>query len=218
MKPNIKFTARKHEAQIVIYGDIGFDITAKDFSDQLEALGEVKTITVRIASHGGDYFEGIAMHSRLTSSGAKVTVYIDGAASSAASVVAMAGDEIFIAEAGEMMIHEARVRAQGTAADLVRVSARLESANEQMALIYQNQTGQEMDTIRSMMDAETVFTASQAVELGFATATFGDERIAAKDVNYDTDRHPRKNPPSATLPPRQAEAQRMIAGMKMRLV
>ena len=144
MKPKIKFSAKKHEAQIVIYGDIGFDITAREFSDQLEALGEVKTITVRIASHGGDYFEGIAMYSRLTSSGAKITIYIDGAASSAASVVAMAGDEIFIAEAGEMMIHEARVRTQGTAADLARVSARLEAANEQMALIYQNRTGQDI--------------------------------------------------------------------------
>ncbi len=218
MKPNIKFSARKKEAQIVIYGDIGFDITAKDFSDQLEALGEVKTITVRIASHGGDYFEGIAMHSRLTTSGAKITVYIDGAASSAASVVAMAGDEIFIAEAGEMMIHEARVRAGGTAADLARTVSRLESANEQMAAIYQRRTGLEMTQIRSMMDAETVFNAKQAVELGFATEIFGEQRIAAKDVNYDTDRHPRKNPPSATLPPRQAEAQRMIAEMKMRLI
>jgi len=203
MKPSIKFSARKHEAQIVIYGDIGFDITAKDFSDQLDALGEVKTITVRIASHGGDYFEGIAMHSRLTSSGAKITVYIDGAASSAASVVAMAGDEIFIAEAGEIMIHEARVRTQGTAADLARTSERLESANEQMAAIYQRRTGQDIARIREMMSAETVFTASQAVDSGFATATFGGERIAA---TYDPERHPRKYPPSETLLPRQAEA------------
>jgi ATP-dependent protease ClpP protease subunit len=214
MKPSIKFSARKHEAQIVIYGDIGFDITAKDFSDQLDALGDVKTITVRIASHGGDYFEGIVMHSRLTSSGAKITVYIDGAASSAASVVAMAGDEIFIAESGEMMIHEARVRARGNAADLARVAARLEAANEQMALIYQRRTGQDIAKVRSMMDAETVFTASQAVELGFATATFGGERIAAK---YDPERHPRRYPPSGTLPPRRAEAQRMIAEMEMYL-
>lgn len=215
MNPSIKFTARKHDAQITIYGDIGFDITAKDFSDQLDALGDVKTITVRIASHGGDYFDGIAMHSRLTSSGAKITVYIDGAASSAASVVAMAGDEIYIAEAGEMMIHEARVLTQGTAADLKRTSDRLESANEQMAAIYQRRTGQDIARIREMMNAETVFTASQAVASGFATATFSGERMAAK---YDPERHPRRYPPSETLPPRRAEAQRMVAEMRMSLV
>ncbi len=98
------------------------------------------------------------------------------------------------------------------------LSARLEAANEQMGIIYQRRTGQDIARIREMMDAETVFTANQAIELGFATATFGDERIAAKDVSYDTKRHPRKYPPSATLPPRRADAQRMIAEMRMHLV
>ncbi len=89
-KNGIKFSAKKHEAEIIIYGDIGWDITAKEFSDELKALGDVKDITVRINSFGGDVFDGVAIYSRLIDSGANITVFIDGIAASAASVIAMA--------------------------------------------------------------------------------------------------------------------------------
>ena len=46
MKPSIKFSAKKQAAEIIIYGDIGWDITAKEFSDELKALGSPKDITV----------------------------------------------------------------------------------------------------------------------------------------------------------------------------
>ncbi len=215
MKPSIKFTAKKHAAEIIIYGDIGWDITAKEFSDELKALGDVKDITVRINSFGGDVFDGVAIYSRLIDSGAKITVFIDGIAASAASVIAMAGKEIHIAEAGFVMIHDAWTMAMGNAADLIKTAARLEAVSEQIAGIYQRRTGLELANIREMMATETEFNATEAVEFGFATEIFEAERLAAK---YDPERHHFKNPPSATLLPRQAEAQRKIAEMKMRLI
>ncbi len=214
MNPNIKFLAKKHAAEIIIYGDIGWDITAKEFSDELKALGDVKDITVRINSFGGDVFDGVAIYSRLIDSGAKITVFIDGIAASAASVIAMAGKEIHIAEAGFVMIHDAWAMAVGNAAELIKTAARLEAVSEQIAGIYQRRTGLELAKIRTMMAAETEFNATEAVEFGFATEVFEAERLAA---HYDPTRHHFKNPPSATLQPRQAEAQRMIAEMKMRL-
>ncbi len=99
MNPAMKFRADKHGHEIILYGDIGFDITAKEFSDEMKALGDVKNITVRINSFGGDVFDGVAIYSRLIDSGADITVFIDGIAASAASVIAMAGREIHIAEA-----------------------------------------------------------------------------------------------------------------------
>ena len=215
MNPAMKFRADKHGHEIILYGDIGFDITAKEFSDELKALGDVSEITVRINSFGGDVFDGVAIYSRLIDSGANIIVFIDGIAASAASVIAMAGREIHIAEAGFVMIHDAWAFAIGNAADLRKTAARLEAVSEQIAGIYQRRTGQELAKIREFMADETEFNAEQAVEFGFATDIFEAERLAA---HYDPERHHFKRPPSVTLKPRQAEAQRMIAEMRMLLV
>ena len=215
MNPAMKFRADKHGHEIILYGDIGFDITAKEFSDEMKALGDVKDITIRINSFGGDVFDGVAIYSRLIDSAANVTVFIDGIAASAASVIAMAGHEIHIAEAGFVMIHDAWARSMGNAADLRKTAARLEAVSEQIAGIYQRRTGMDMAKIRDMMAAETEFNAEQAVEFGFATEIFEAERLAAK---YDPERHHFKNPPSATLSPRMADAQRMIVEMRMQIV
>ena len=215
MNPAMKFRADKHGHEIILYGDIGFDITAKEFSDELKALGDVSEITVRINSFGGDVFDGVAIYSRLIDSGAKIVVFIDGIAASAASVIAMAGHEIHIGEAAFIMIHDARTLTKGEAADLRKTADRLDAVNEQMAGIYQRRTGLEIAKIREMMADETEFNAEQAVEFGFATDIFEAERLAA---HYDPERHHFKRPPSVILKPRQAEAQRMIAEMRMRLV
>ena len=98
MNPAMKFRAKKHGHEIELYGDIGIDISAKEFAAELKALGDAKNIVLRINSFGGDVFDGLAIYSRLASSGANITVYIDGMAGSIASVIAMAGKEIHIAE------------------------------------------------------------------------------------------------------------------------
>ena len=106
MNPAMKFRAKKHGHEIELYGDIGTDITASEFAAELNALGDAKNIVLRINSYGGDVFDGLAIYSRLVASGANITVYIDGMAGSIASVIAMAGHEIHIAEAAFIMIHD----------------------------------------------------------------------------------------------------------------
>ena len=96
-----------------------------------------------------------------------------------------------------------------------KTAARLEAVSDQIAGIYQRRTGLEMAKIREMMADETEFNAEQAVEFGFATDIFEAERLAA---HYDPERHHFKRPPSVTLKPRQAEAQRMVAEMKMQTI
>jgi ATP-dependent protease ClpP protease subunit len=212
MNPAMKFSAKKGDAEIILYGDIGFDITAREFSDELKALGKPGEITLRINSFGGDVFDGVAIYSRLVDSGANITVYVDGIAASAASVIAMAGKEIHIAEAGFVMIHDAWALTAGNAADLIKTAGRLEAVSEQIAGVYQRRTGQDMAQIRKWMAAETEFNASESVEFGFATEVFEAERLAA---SYNPERHHFKRPPSATLEPRRAEAERLHSIMRM---
>ncbi len=215
MNPAMKFRADQHAHEIILYGDIGFDITAREFSDELKALGDPKDITVRINSFGGDVFDGVAIYSRLIDSGAKIIVFIDGIAASAASVIAMAGHEIHIAEAAFLMIHDAWVMTMGNAAKLRQKADKLEAVSEQIAGIYQRRTGNDMAEIRAMMKVETEFNAAQAVAAGFATEIFEAERLAA---HYDPERHNFKTPPSMTLSGRSAEASRMIAEMQMQII
>ncbi len=215
MNPAMKFRAKKHGHEIELYGDIGTDITAKEFAAELKALGDAKNIVLRINSFGGDVFDGLAIYSRLVASGADITVFIDGLAGSIASVIAMAGKEIHIAEAAFIMIHDPWVRTAGNAAELIKSAARLETVGEQMAGIYQRRTGLKMGRIQEMMAAETELNASQAVEFGFATEIFEAERLAAK---YDPARHCFKSRPAATLPPRMAAAKQAITKMQMQIV
>src|SRR5580765_6315264 len=87
-------------AEIVIYDEIGKSfwneeaVSAKSFLDDLNALGDVDTITLRINSPGGDIFDGVAIHNAIKNHKAKVTAHVDGIAASAASYIAMAADRI----------------------------------------------------------------------------------------------------------------------------
>ncbi|EMW05741.1 clp protease family protein [Escherichia coli 2850750] len=102
----IKAADVRGAADISIYEEIGgFGVTAKQFAEDLKALGDVSHINLRIHSPGGDVFEGIAIYNLLRNHPADITVYIDGVAASMASGVAMAGDRVVMPENAMMMIH-----------------------------------------------------------------------------------------------------------------
>lgn len=213
--PKIQFQSEAGRGSIVIYGDIGWDITASDFSRELSALGEVDEIEVRINSFGGDVFQGLAIYNRLKEHKARVTVHIDGIAASAASVIAMAGDDIEMGEATFVMIHDAWIFIAGNAAALRKQADQLEAVSAQMAAIYQRRTSASMEQVREWMAEEREFTAAEAVEFGFADRMFEAERLAA---TYRQDRHFFKKTPRAALPERRARAERLVTEMRMQLV
>ncbi|EOI1389896.1 ClpP-like prohead protease/major capsid protein fusion protein [Klebsiella oxytoca] len=83
-----------NEADIYIYDEIGYwGVTAKQFVNDLKALGDVSHINLHINSPGGDVFDGIAIFNALKHHGAAITVHIDGLAASMASVIAMVGNQ-----------------------------------------------------------------------------------------------------------------------------
>lgn len=172
------------EAEIYIYGDVGDDwfggVTAKQFADDLKALGKVDLITVRINSYGGDVAQGLTIYRLLADHSAKVVAHIDGIAASIASVIAMAAEEIHISEAGFLMIHNAWGIAIGNAEDMRSAAARLDMTTGSIRDVYVARTGNNLDQVKKWMDSETWFTASEAVEHGFASEISANVKMVAK--------------------------------------
>lgn len=162
----------KNSAEIAIYGNVGsqYDgITAKGFNDLLNSLGpEVKELSIRINSPGGSVFEGITIYERLKQFKAKKKVYVDGLAASIASVIALAGDEIFIGEGAMMMIHRPWTIAMGNSSEFERTINLLDKIEDSMIAIYSRKTGLSRTELSKMMEEDYWMTSQQAIDLGFA--------------------------------------------------
>lgn len=160
------------EGELLMFGTIGEDfwgdgITATGFNDALNALGDVSAIRLRINSGGGDVFEATAIYNMLVKQSARVIVEVEGVAASAATLIAMAGDEIHISENAHWMIHAASGIAWGNAAQLRDYLKLLDNADDLIRLTYSRRTGQSMDNLASMMSKDNWMTAAEAKELGF---------------------------------------------------
>ena len=97
----------------------------------------------------------------------KVTVKIDGIAASAASVVAMAGDETLIAPTALMMIHDPSTSAIGNKADMEKAIELLEEVKESIINAYETKSHLSRNKIAKLMSDETWLNAKKAHEMGF---------------------------------------------------
>ncbi len=154
---------------IYIYDEIGKQslwgdtVSAKDIIAALEAIGDVPEIDVRINSPGGDVFEGDAIYNALVRSRAKISIYIDGVAASAASYIAMAGDSIEIAENAMIMIHEAWTITWGNKHDIAHTHKLLEKIDGTLATMYAARSGKTVEEAGKWMEDETWFSAEEAL-------------------------------------------------------
>lgn len=164
-------------AELLIYDIIGADmfgegLTARRVREQLNVagnLGDIETIEVRINSPGGNVSDGAAIYTALHQHPARIVVEIDGHALSAASLIAMAGDEIRMSANGVMMIHEAWGVSRGPAADHEAVAVQLRKLTDSAAATYAARSGQTKEAVLKLLEAETWMTGEEAKELGFAT-------------------------------------------------
>lgn len=203
------------KAEIYLYGVIGGDwfgdgVTAKQFADDLKALGNVSQIDLRINSEGGNVFDGKTMYSLLVDHKANVTVHIDGLAASAASFIAMAGNEIRIAEGAFVMVHNAWGVCVGSDDDMRRYADLLGTVSGTIADVYVSRTKNTMDKVKKWMRDETWFTAKEAVAAGFADKMVDNLKVAASIKLTDPDRY--KHLPAA-LRPNTARANAALAAM-----
>lgn len=171
------WNAKGSTLELWVYDEVGPQFMGFSAADVRDALsdGPFKNIDLHINSPGGDVFEGIAAYNLLHQHGATVNVDIDGQAASIASVIAMAGDRIRIAEAGSMMIHNPWTLAMGEAKDFRKIADLLEDVKGQLAGVYAKRTGLEVGPIGEMMDEETTMMAKETVGMGFADEMIGNK-------------------------------------------
>jgi len=189
----------RDRGELRLYGDIGFPrggMTARDFDDQLKAMGRVSTINLRIHSEGGDVYDAVAMFSALRRHPARIEVDIDGVALSAATLVMMAADRIRIVQDGKIMVHSPWSFTSGTASELRQKADRLEAMQKTVVRMYAERTRQSEDAITQIMERETWMDPPEAMRLGFIDEITGAQRIAA---HVDRDRY--RNAPADLLPP-----------------
>ena len=148
-----------------------------------QALKNVRNVTVHINSPGGDVMAGAEIYSALREHSmngrGKVTVIITALAASAASVVAMAGDEILISPVAYMMIHNPWSIAMGDSREMRHTAKVLDEIVEGLITAYERRTGKSRDELRGMLDRETWMSAQTCVDEGFADGIWGGEVRAA---------------------------------------
>lgn len=178
--------AAGEDRTISVYDVIGYDywtgegVTAKRIAGALRVMGP-GPVTVNVNSPGGDMFEGLAIYNMLREHDGEVTVKVLGLAASAASVIAMAGDTVQVARSGFLMIHNCWGIGIGNRHEFARLSREMEPFDRAMADIYAARTGGERDDMAALMDDETWFGGSDAVEQGFADELLPSDQIGQSD-------------------------------------
>lgn len=140
-------------------------------------------VTVDIASDGGDVFAASEIYTLLKKYSGKVTVNIQGLAASAASVIAMAGDQINISPTAQIMIHKAWGTIDGNSDDFAHQATVLSGVDESIAAAYEAKTGMKQTDLLHLMSQETWLTAQEAVDKGFADEIMFVDQKAPQVVN-----------------------------------
>lgn len=184
---NIQARKGSDPTKVYIYDEIGFwGTSAKDFVKELDAL-DVNDFHLHINSPGGEIFDGFTIYNAIKQHKAKVTVYVDGLAASAASFIAQAGDEVIMARHAEMMIHDGIGFAFGNEADMRKTADVLGGLSNTIADIYAQRAGHSPAYWRDLMREELWMNGTEAVDFGLADKVLnsedGDTEEAAKEKN-----------------------------------
>jgi len=147
---------------------------------------EGKNLVIWIDSYGGDIVAAAGIYHALKAFKGKKTVKIDGKAMSAASVIAMAGDEIIMNPMSIMMIHNPWTGVQGEAKDMRHTADVLDTIKDTIINAYQSKTKKSRTAIAELMDNETWMSAKSAIELGFADKIEQDEETSVKNTAAST--------------------------------
>jgi ATP-dependent Clp endopeptidase proteolytic subunit ClpP len=172
-------------ATIQIFDQIGEDwfggngLSGKQFSDVLAEVGN-GPLLVEINSPGGNVWDGLSIYNQLRGRKAPVTTRVVGIAASIASIIALAGDKVEMADAALMMIHDPSGMASGTSEDMRKMADALDQHAEVLVGVYAKKTGRSPESIRAAMKAETWFTTAEAIQFGLVDKPIKQLAMAAK--------------------------------------
>ncbi|BAU27626.1 ATP-dependent Clp protease protease subunit [Aneurinibacillus soli] len=175
------------EADLYLYIEIAswgggyYAHSAKSFKGELDSLGEIKTLNVYVNSPGGDVFEGVAIYNMLKRHKAHVNVHVDGLAASIASVIAMAGDTIYMPSNAMLMIHNAWMYTAGDSNALREAADMLDKVNTSLRQSYLDKAGDALseEDLTTLMDNETWLTAQEAFDYGLCDVVGESKQVAA---------------------------------------
>lgn len=188
---NIKEDEKKR-CQIDLFGFVGGsqdDPWDKGFNES-EFLGEFRKIpcdselNISINSFGGAVYTGLSIYSLLKTHQGPITIRVDGAAMSAATIItSVPGAKVIMPRGSMMMIHKVSSVAIGTTEDMRKMADDLEKLEENLVSIYVEKTGRTAEEIREKLNAESYFNAEEAVEFGLADEI--DENVTVENTAVD---------------------------------
>jgi ATP-dependent Clp endopeptidase proteolytic subunit ClpP len=180
MKSWYTIRARASGTEVLIYDEIGaYGVSAKGILAELGALPDDAPIDLRLNSPGGSVFDAVAIFNALKRHAGPITVWIDGIAASAASYIAMAGDEIVMPENAFLMIHDPAGLVMGTAEDMRATAEALDKVKGSLIQGYASKSGKAEEEIATLMAAETWLDANEALALGFIDRIAEPVKLAA---------------------------------------
>lgn len=171
-------------AEIYVYGDIGESwyeetVGAAQFVRELNEL-DVDQITIRINSMGGSVPDGLAIYNAIRRHRATITTEIDGMAFSIASLIAMAGDVVNMANNAMLMIHAPWTYAAGNSVELRETADQLDTWAAAMSTSYAARTGDQPAMLALLTDGKDhYYTAAEAVAEKFVDAVTDAMPVAA---------------------------------------
>lgn len=177
---NISGKASDSIVDIYIFDEIGaYGLNAQSFIDEIKPFKN-SALNIHINCVGGDVFDGMAIYNVIKKRTAETTVYIEGIAASMGSVIALAADNVVMAENSLFMIHNAWGGAMGEAKEMKKTAKLLDKISGEIADIYVKKTNLPYNKVQEMMDEETWLNADEAYELGFIDSISDAIKVAAK--------------------------------------
>lgn len=172
-------------SKIFLYGTVGsyYGFSLNRIQEALKNI-EGNEIEIHINSYGGDLFEGIAIKNLLKQRDEKIIIYIDGIAASAASIIAMSGDEIIIPADAQLMIHNPWTFAAGNAKELHKIADDLIKMQTSLEESYLKRFVGSREELKTLLDEETYLTAEESIAFGLADRL--DEAIIEDKVKEKT--------------------------------
>ena len=170
-------------ADLFLYGTIRQSCWWDDESSCISAIGvrnslaglKGKNVNVHLNSPGGDVFESIAICNLLKQHDGTVNIYIDAMAGSGASLVATAGENVYMFSNSMQMIHNAWTIASGNAAELRKTADDLEKIDAAVAASYMSRFIGTEDELKQLLTDESYLTADECLAFGLCTEIVKDK-------------------------------------------
>ena len=167
-----------------MYESFGLDMNFITPSNVREALQKFNSdITMWINSPGGSVFDASSILTAMQSfqENYKINVIVDGLAASAATYLAVHGNDRKIAKMGFFMIHNSWTFAIGDSDDMIRAGNTLDKIDGTYSEMMAEKSNMSADEIRDAMKNETWFSAQEAIDAGFMDAVYEPSKIDDKN-------------------------------------